>query len=59
MCSKADNSRLNLPHCTITEKNNDKKLKTETRTKKAQKYRKKAGNRGVSPKEREKSLRQE
>jgi len=27
--SKADNSQLNLPHCTISGKNNDKKLKNK------------------------------
>ena len=33
-------------HCTITEKNDDKKLKTKKE--KSQKYRKQSGNRGVS-----------
>jgi len=50
--SKTNNSQLNLPHSTITEKNNAKKLKNE----KSQKYRKQTGSHGVSPTEREKSL---
>jgi len=36
--SKANSSQPNLPHCTITEKDNDKKLKNKNE--KSQKYRK-------------------
>jgi len=48
--SETDSSQLNLPHCTITEKNNDKKLKNKN--KKFQKYQKQTRSHGVSPEER-------